>query len=88
MRIWIDLDNSPHAHFFAPIIRRLEEAGYEVVITARQFGQVEEIARSHGLRYIVIGRHRTPRFFFTRAMATVIRALRLTLYFEPGRPWR
>jgi predicted glycosyltransferase len=86
MRIWIDLDNSPHAHFFAPIIRRLEEAGYEVVVTARRFGQVEEIALSHGLRYLVIGRHRTPRFFFTRAMATVVRALRLALYGLRARP--
>ena len=86
MRIWIDLDNSPHAHFFAPIVRRLEEAGHDVVITARRFGQVEEIAQSHGLRYVVIGRHRTPRFFFTRAMATIIRALRLALYGLRGRP--
>jgi predicted glycosyltransferase len=86
MRIWIDLDNSPHAHFFAPIVRRLEKAGYEVVITARRFGQVEEIAQSHGLRYVVIGRHRTPRFFFMRAMATVVRALRLALYGLRRRP--
>ena len=86
MRIWIDLDNSPHAHFFAPIVRRLEEAGYEVDITARRFGQVEEIAQSHGLRYVVIGRHRTPRFFFMRAMATVVRALRLALYGLRSRP--
>ena len=34
MRIWIDLDNSPHAHFFPPIIKRLEEAGYAVELTA------------------------------------------------------
>jgi predicted glycosyltransferase len=86
MRIWIDLDNSPHAHFFAPIARRLEKAGFEVVITARRFGQVEEIAQSHGLRYTVIGRHRTPRFFFTRALATVIRASRLALYGLRGQP--
>jgi predicted glycosyltransferase len=87
MRIWIDLDNSPHAHFFAPIIRRLEEAGYGVMVTARRFGQVEEIAQSHGLKYVVIGQHRTPHFFLTRAIATVVRALRLTVYgLQQGRP--
>ena len=80
MRIWIDLDNSPHAHFFPPIIRRLEEAGYRVVLTARRFGQVEEIAQSHGLDYVVIGQHRTPRLFVTRAGATVLRALRLAIF--------
>ena len=86
MRIWIDLDNSPHAHFFPPIIRRLEEAGYAVELTARRFGQVEEIARSHDLKYVVIGEHRTPHFFLTRALATVGRALRLTAYGRQIRP--
>ena len=71
MLIWIDLDNSPHAQFFPPIIRRLEEAGYSVLLTARRFGQVEEIAQAHGLGYTVIGQHRTPHFFLTRASATV-----------------
>jgi predicted glycosyltransferase len=86
MRIWIDLDNSPHAHFFPPIIRRLEEAGYDVLLTARRFGQVEEIAQSHGLDYVVIGRHRTPHFFLTRAAATVVRGLRLSLFARKNRP--
>lgn len=80
MRIWIDLDNSPHGHFFAPLVRQLEEAGYGVLITVRRFGQVEEIAQSHGLQYVVIGRHRTPRFFLTRVLATVVRALQLAVY--------
>lgn len=86
MRIWIDLDNSPHAHFFPPIIRRLEEAGYDVLLTVRRFGQVEEIAQSHGLDYVVIGCHRTPHFFLTRAAATVIRALRLAIFARKNRP--
>src|SRR5580698_9392935 len=86
MLIWIDLDNSPHAHFFAPIVRQLEEAGYGVPITVRRFGQVEEIAQSHGLHYVVIGRHRTPRFFLTRALATIVRALRLAVYGLRHRP--
>jgi predicted glycosyltransferase len=86
MRVWIDLDNSPHAHFFPPIIRRLEEAGYDVEITARRFGQVEEIARSHGLTYVVIGEHRMPHFFLTRALATVARALRLAAFGRQTRP--
>jgi uncharacterized protein len=85
MRIWIDLDNSPHPHFFAPIIRQLEEAGYGVLITVRRFGQVEEIARSHGLQYEVIGRHRTHRFFLARALATAVRALQLAVYGRPRR---
>src|SRR5271170_1811984 len=85
MRIWIDLDNSPHSQFFPPLVGRLEEAGYEVLLTARRFGQVEEIARSHGLHYEVIGRHRMPRYFLARALATVVRALQLAAYGGPRR---
>jgi predicted glycosyltransferase len=86
MRIWIDLDNSPHAHFFSPLVSRLEEAGHEVLITVRRFGQVEEIAQSHGLRYVVVGSHRTPRWFLTRAMATIVRGFQLALYALRARP--
>ena len=86
MRVWIDLDNSPHAHFFPPIIERLKEAGYDVLLTARRFGHVEEIAQSHRLQFEVIGRHRTPHFFATRAVATIVRGLRLAAYGRKHRP--
>jgi uncharacterized protein len=86
MLIWIDLDNSPHAHFFAPIVERLENRGHRVLLTARRFGQVEEIANSHGLQCTVIGRHRTPRFYLARAMATIGRSLELAAYGVRHRP--
>jgi uncharacterized protein len=86
MLIWIDLDNSPHAQFFPPLIQRLKEAGYGVMLTARRFGQVEEIARSHSLDFVVIGEHRTPHFFLTRATATILRALRLAWHARHSRP--
>ena len=86
MRIWIDLDNSPHAHFFPPLIKRLKATGYDVMLTARRFGQVEEIAESHGLTPVIIGRHNTPHFFLTRAAATVFRGLRLAAYARQTRP--
>jgi len=35
----IDLTNSPHVVFFRPIIRRLEAAGVEPVVTARDYAQ-------------------------------------------------
>src|ERR1700759_295803 len=86
MRIWIDLDNSPHAQFFPPLIRRLEQAGYGVEITARRFGQVEEMANAHGLRYRGIREHRTPPFFAARAAATLLRAAKLFRYASQVRP--
>ena len=34
-KVWIDLDNSPHVPFFAPIVRELEARGCSIVLTAR-----------------------------------------------------
>ena len=42
--VWIDLDNSPHVPFFAPIIEELEKAGYSVLVTARDCFQVCDLA--------------------------------------------
>lgn len=56
-RVWIDLDNSPHVPFFVPIIEELEKRGYSVLVTSRDCFQVLDLARLHGLRHQVIGRH-------------------------------
>jgi len=56
-KIWIDLDNSPHVPFFAPIIRELENRGYAVLITARDCFQVCDLAQLFHLNYRRIGRH-------------------------------
>jgi len=56
-KIWIDLDNSPHVPFFAPIIEELEKSGYSVVVTARDCFQVCELAELLHLNYRRVGRH-------------------------------
>jgi predicted glycosyltransferase len=57
VKIWIDLDNTPHVPFFIPIIRELERRDYQVVLTARDAYQVCELADIKQLRYVKIGRH-------------------------------
>jgi predicted glycosyltransferase len=57
MKIWIDLDNTPHVPFFAPIIQELERRGHRVVITARDAFQVCELADLMGVPYTKVGRH-------------------------------
>src|SRR2546422_1018294 len=57
MKIWIDLDNTPHVPFFKPIVRELEKRGYTIVLTARDAFQVCELATRFGLTYTKIGRH-------------------------------
>lgn len=57
MRVLIDLTNSPHVPFFAPLVRRLEQRGAQVDITARRFAQTVELSALHGLDVTVLGAH-------------------------------
>jgi uncharacterized protein len=57
VKIWIDLDNTPHVPFFAPIIEELERRGHRIVLTARDAFQVCELADEMGISYTRIGRH-------------------------------
>ncbi len=56
-KIWIDLDNSPHVPFFAPLIDEFQKLGYSLVLTARDCSQVRELADLFHLNYELIGRH-------------------------------
>jgi len=56
-KVWIDLDNSPHVPFFAPIIEELQKRDYSIVVTARDCFQVRELADLFHLNYKLIGHH-------------------------------
>lgn len=57
MRIWIDLNNSPHVPFFRALVTEFEKRGHEVEITARDFAQTVELARAADFAPAVIGVH-------------------------------
>lgn len=57
MKIWIDLDNTPHVPFFKPLIGDLERKGFKVALTARDAFQVCELATAAGMKYQKVGRH-------------------------------
>lgn len=57
MKVWVDLANSPHVLFFAPLIREIERRGVPTIITCRDFAQTVPLARLHGLEVVVVGRH-------------------------------
>ncbi len=57
MKIWIDLDNTPHVPFFKPIIRELEQHGHTIALSARDAFQVCELATLYGLKFEKVGRH-------------------------------
>jgi uncharacterized protein len=56
MKIWVDLENSPHVLFFGPIIEELNKRGHRITVTARDFAQTVELARHFGLEFLAIGR--------------------------------
>ena len=77
MRLWIDLDNSPHVLFFAPIIRELQRQGLDVFLTVREFSQTCGLAEQHGLKFTVVGRHAKSTSFVARVTSTLCRAWEL-----------
>src|SRR5258708_15371361 len=56
-KIWIDLDNTPHVPFFAPIIEELQKCNYSVTVSARDWFQVRELADLFHLNYKLNGHH-------------------------------
>ena len=74
--IWIDIDNSPHVLFFAPIIKELENKGHRVSLTARDCFQVCGLADLHSMKYSKIGRH-YGKHKVLKAAGTILRSLQL-----------
>ena len=84
-RIWIDLDNSPHVPFFAPIIKELERQGYSVFVTARDAYQVWELADFFHLNCTRVGRH-YGKHRLLKVAGTCFRALQLMMLVWRKRP--
>ena len=85
IKIWIDLDNTPHVPFFFPVIRELERRGFQVVLTARDAFQVCELADEKGIRYTKIGRHYGKNRFM-KVFGLFWRAIQLFPFFMRERP--
>lgn len=85
IKIWIDLDNTPHVPFFAPIIRELERRGYKVILTARDAFQVYELADAKGLSYTKIGRH-YGKHLALKVFGLVWRSIQLSGFLLRHRP--
>ncbi len=56
MRIWIDLTNSPHVNFFAPLIEDLREE-HDVLLTCRPLANTIDLLRLRGFEHHVVGSH-------------------------------
>ena len=84
--IWFDLENTPHVHFLAPLVRGLEAAGHEVRITARPQAQTLELAALFGLTVSPIGGG-DHRGTLRKTAAVMARAVQLAAWAaRQGRP--
>jgi predicted glycosyltransferase len=84
-KVWIDLENSPHIPFFAPIIKELERRGCEVVLTARDCFQVCELADMAGLECRKIGHHYGKRRV-AKLVGLGVRVLQMTPFVLRHKP--
>jgi len=57
MKIWIDISNAPHIHFFKNIIKELEGRGHDVIVTARNFDSIIEILDLYNIEHRIVGKH-------------------------------
>jgi uncharacterized protein len=55
LTVWVDIDNPPQTRYLLPLARRFEEAGHEVTITARGYGDTLAILESDGVAFEAIG---------------------------------
>ncbi|MFO1313556.1 MAG: DUF354 domain-containing protein [Burkholderiales bacterium] len=85
VKVWIDLDNSPHVPFFVPIIRELERRGHQVVLTSRDAFQVCNLADSYGLSHTRVGTHYGANKV-AKVAGTLYRSLQLAPFVLRERP--
>jgi len=84
-KIWIDLDNSPHVPFFAPIIEELGKRDYSVTLTARDCFQVRDLTDLFNLKCKVVGRH-SGKNTFRKVAGLCVRASQLAPVILKDRP--
>src|SRR4051794_22615974 len=57
MRIWFDMTAPAHPVVFRPVIARLQAAGHDVHVTARDYAQTLPLLQRMRISHTVIGRH-------------------------------
>jgi predicted glycosyltransferase len=84
VRIWVDITDASAVVFFAPIIRRLEDAGHTVTLTARRFAGADLVLKRYGLGGLLTTQHRGGGLG-TRAVGLVNRTAQLIGSASSGR---
>jgi uncharacterized protein len=85
LRIWLDLANSPHPLLFAPVMRRLEEKGHQILVTVRDNAQTAELALARWPASVVVGKE-SPANPAAKAATLTRRASALARWARARRP--
>jgi predicted glycosyltransferase len=83
--VWVDCTAAAHPLVMRPIIERLQAAGHEVLVTAREYGQTTGVLERLGIRYESLGRH-AGADMARKAGAVGRRSLALTRWARRHRP--
>lgn len=54
--IWIDIDNPPQVQYLLPFKKEFENRGFNVVVTARNYGITPELLKNQKIPYKLIGK--------------------------------
>jgi len=75
-KVWLDITNSPHVVFYYPILKKIKEHGYEVVISAREYAQIKGLLKLFNIEHFMIGKH-MKKNKFKKLVGFVIRSNKL-----------
>lgn len=57
MKIWIDILTPKQVNFFAPLVRRLSKRGTDVLVTTREYREVNQLLKIRKIDALEVGRH-------------------------------
>jgi len=77
MRIWVDIDNTPHVLFFEPLIKKFISRGHDVFVTARDYGNVLSLLYKSNVPYDRVGKY-PGKHLYSKILGTLRRAYLLT----------
>jgi predicted glycosyltransferase len=85
MDVWVDIHTPKQALFFWPVIEKLRRDGYEVLVTARHYEQLDWIFNIINIDVKIVGEFGGDTLY-GKLMASTKRQLELLQFFSGSRP--
>jgi predicted glycosyltransferase len=81
---WIDIENPPQVQYLTPLRRAFQEAGVDVVVTARDMGATLALLRLDDIPFAAVGSGYGPRTV-EKLAGVAVRTTRLLVHFAGSR---